>query len=185
VQPLYARNPLSAFSAACWRWKTASSSNRGEVAASVSAARRSLTLSPAVPRAGTRHLLYPQWHASPTFVAKTVNCGAVGSEANKGRIYETWNSTAGFKLNAFANHARVSAINSGSNAIERHPFPRYCGGQRRGNSGAVLEARPRPHRDVRCCPSSPQSPIRQPASQPFRRRVIGHNHHNVVIAVRT
>ena len=42
------------------------------------------------------------------FVTKTVNCGAVGSEANKGRIYETWNSTAGFRLNAFPDDEPLS-----------------------------------------------------------------------------
>jgi hypothetical protein len=45
--------------------------------------RQHLSLNPAVPRAGTRHLLHPQRHASPVFVTKTVNCGAVGPRQTK------------------------------------------------------------------------------------------------------
>ena len=58
----------------------------------------SITLNPAVPCAATRHLLCPQWHASPMLVTITVNCGAVGSEANKGRICAARDSTAGFRI---------------------------------------------------------------------------------------
>ena len=57
-----------------------------------------MILNPAVPCAATRHLLCPQWHASPMLVTITVNCGAVGSEANKGRICAARDSTAGFRM---------------------------------------------------------------------------------------
>jgi hypothetical protein len=87
-----------------------------------------LNRNPAVDRAGIRHLLHPQLHASPMFVTKTVNCGAVGSEANKGRIYETWNSTAGFRLNAFPDDEPLSEREKG---LLRMRLPVASGGASR------------------------------------------------------
>ena len=100
-----------------------------------------IILNPAVPCAATRHLLCPQWHASPMLVTITVNCGAVGSEANKGRICAARDSTAGFRI--IGHQPDQEELFCGTLALARQaePFPRgnpRHGPRRRGVDRRLL-----------------------------------------------
>jgi len=88
-------------------------------------------------------------------------------------------SAARILFRALTNHARVSATSSGSGAVKEHPLPHYRRGKRRGHSGPALKAGLWPHHHVDCSPGPPQSPVRQPAPQPFRWRIVRHDHQKV------
>ena len=58
----------------------------------------SFILNPAVPGVKSRYHLYPQGFTNKALVTRKVICGAVGSEANKGRVCVGSDRTAGFRF---------------------------------------------------------------------------------------
>ncbi len=65
--------------------------------------------------------------------------------------------------------------------MEQLAFPKDSGGQRGREVGPAIELACGPNQDVGCNPSPPQRRISDPAAAKFRRRMVWHDDHDVVV----
>src|SRR5580698_9434856 len=106
------------------------------------------------------------------------------SSAKGGSAFNSY-SAAARSLPAFENHARTSVSSAGSCGMEQLAFAKNRGGEGRGEVCPAVELTRRPDQHIRRNAGSPKNLVGGATAAKFCWRIVGHNEHDVVIAVGT